>query len=1511
MSQQPYIGLRPFERDETGIFFGRDQHTYELINTLSANQFLAVIGVSGCGKSSLVKCGLIAGLEAGYLAKAGTHWRIIEIRPGQQPFENLAEKLLGELHDVLSPHYTAESLQHHLRQGSLSLHEVLIHHPVPNDAQVLIVCDQFEEIFRYFREGASAEIRNFVSLLLASSKPYPLSSLHTSHSLYVVITMRSDYLGDCAQFAGLAEAINQGSYLTPRLDARQLREAIEEPAFVFDGEVEPDLISQLMEDAQNNPDQLPLLQHVLMRLWDLATDKSSSLNLQNYHDKEKVDGLRKALSIHADEAYNELNDEQKVIAQALFSLLTEQDLGKRDTRRPVELCKVMELTKRSYDQVVTVIDVFRRPGRCFLMPPIEVKLSPDSIIDISHESLIRQWQRLKIWIKQEAEAATVYKRLADGATRWRQGQAALLQSPDLEIALAWREKFKPTALWAARYEAAGGIGAQAFELVTDYINQSQIAKQRQIEQEGQDQRRKLKQARLIAILSIAALLIVSALAVWVRLEKDHAAAIEKQRTQELFEARLTHASLLAKGEDYVGAKNILEQTYSLDQDIAASSQHARNLLAGFTEMKGGQAEQVYEGAGYPLYTVAVSPNGELLAAAGEHGTLVIFDVPTGRLLQRLEGHSIEEPILSIAFTPSGEQLISAGFDKKIIVWQPKEKGFSLQKSWPAPDQVSAIAMSPDGNTLASGGFDNNITLWDLASGKAKAFLKKHTRTIAASGLSFSANGAYLASASYDGTAIIWQVQTGEVLQVLTGHTDKVLNAAFSPDGETLATAGQDKTLRLWDSVTGRPLQVLTGHQNKLFAVRFVANGAYLLSAGFDRTIRLWDTRSGVMLRLWQGHDAEIPSIATYANQIYSAGNDGTLRRWALALPYQQAIALPSEPASNAITPSLDNIAVGFADGSLRVYDPDTEHVLSQQLNAHKKRIQRLAFNAQGDLLASGSVDNSAKIWRLSNGSDSDKGISLELQQTLTGHTDLVYGIAFSPNSQTLATASYDGRIGLFPLNSTEKPVFIDKAHQGRVASVSFNQDGTRLLSSGYEDRTTKLWDLQSNPPSLIKDFPKANDSLLWSSFSPDNSLISSVGRGFSITLYDNQNNQLKVRLVGQEDAVLKSTFTPDSSQLVSVSGDATVKFWNLEQGDELFSLRLPADPSPPAPMWDFDLRCEKTCGVAVPLTAGKLLLYQFAYEGRLEFKTDESEQKRVALALWRDYLDLGDTLMRQNAVQPALQASREADAIGNPLMLAHPDDFSIQETALRSFHQHAQLQKSLNHASEALAAYDKAIETVEKLTKQRVSAELYRTVNPGLVEYAEYLTTNQQPVKAAEIYRRLFAFPLEDVDLLVARAEFAHRLGNQAASENDLQQALAKVDKQNAEQLNSVGYNLVYLTNRYQEAYQLLKQAIALKPEDAYILDSIGWAAYKIGNNQEALDYLQKSLAKKDKLLPGGIAETTAHLGEVLAKTGKQNEARKLLKNALRDYPDNQLILGAVKQFAPDLLQKRNMRKAN
>ncbi|NOS89920.1 MAG: WD40 repeat domain-containing protein, partial [Methylococcaceae bacterium] len=695
-------------------------------------------------------------------------------------------------------------------------------------------------------------------------------------------------------------------------------------------------------------------------------------------------------------------------------------------------------------------------------------------------------------------------------------------------------------------------------------------------------------------------------------------------------------------------------------------------------LKGGAAEQVYEGAGYPLQTLAVSPDGQTLAAAGEQGTLVIVEVATGKLLQRLVGHatagsSQENSVRSIAYTPNGTQLISAGDDKKIIVWQQDaQHQFSQLTAWQAPDKVRAIAISPDGLTLASGGVDNNISLWELKTGKLKTTLKKHSQTIAERGLSFNATGELLASASYDGTAIIWQVSTGQPRQVLQGHTGKVFAVAFSPDSQTVLTGSEDKSLRLWSVATGEALGVLNGHNNNVYAAQFLGKGDYLLSGGFDHTLRFWDTRSGVSLRLWQGHTSGINQLATYANQLFSASNDGTVRRWDLDLPYQQNLVLPNEPRSAAISPDLSTVAVGFANGGLSLYNPDTGLAVVQHATAHKDKVQRLAFNRTGDLLASGSFDYTAKIWRLKAGTAAKPAWGLQEQTTLTRHSAAIHGLAFAPDSLSLATASYDGQIGLYNLSQPNQPQFF-KAHDGNVASVVFNNSGTQLLSSGIDDRISKWWAITTQPATLLSELPKAKEEVMWVSLSPDQQQISQVGRGFA-SLFNTQTQQ-SLALVGHENTVFKSLFSPDSRTLATVSSDATVKFWTTDVGSELFSLRLPTNAGYPTPLWDFDFRCLNVCLVAVPLTAGRLLLYQFAYQEPLAFNHDLNEQKRTRLVLWQDYLAKTSTLLLQkNALAAAQQAYREAETLGQPLLKQYPDDVQIQQAALQSYQLQAKLQ---------------------------------------------------------------------------------------------------------------------------------------------------------------------------------------------------------------------------------------------
>lgn len=508
----PYPGLRPFDVDELYLFFGREEQTDELLRRLRDTRFLGVVGPSGCGKSSLVRAGMIAALQSGFMVDAGPRWRFAIMRPGNHPMRWLAAALVEQagLSGCETDAAAATgALGATLRRGPLGLVEALRETPLPEATNLLVLVDQFEEIFRFRRESDSGEADAFVALLLAAARQRELP-------IYVVITMRSDFFGDCAAFSGLPEALNRSQYLTPRLSREQRRAAIAGPARVFEGDVAPDLLNRLLNDMGTDPDQLPLMQHLMMRMWtwqspppDVEAAPETDVETFAFEgagrtltlaDHDAVGGLRKALSNHADEAFEKLDGRHRHVAEALFRRLSERSADGRDIRRPTRAGEVAAVAGATLDEVVAVVDVFRAPGCSFVVPAWPEPIQADRVLDITHEALIRQWERLRDWAENEAQLAGTYRFLEQNAQMWRHGRMALWGTPNLEMALDWRERASPTAEWASRY---GGD----FGLAMTFLDSSAAARAaREAGLRAQRRRQVLRLRRVTAASVLVALL---------------------------------------------------------------------------------------------------------------------------------------------------------------------------------------------------------------------------------------------------------------------------------------------------------------------------------------------------------------------------------------------------------------------------------------------------------------------------------------------------------------------------------------------------------------------------------------------------------------------------------------------------------------------------------------------------------------------------------------------------------------------------------------------------------------------------------------------------------------------------------------------------------------------------------------------------------------------------------------------------------------------------------------------
>ena len=489
VARAPYVGLRPFEFHEAELFYGRGEHIVEMVRTLRNGHLLAVIGSSGSGKSSLVRAGLLPAIAARFMdvGDDDLEWRFVIMRPGREPYENLLLELLPKLApgQSLDPDIV-EFRRQTLRGGPRGLVEAVADSLLPESTRLVVVVDQFEEIFRVLERGdpswsddasSVADQRNaalaFVDMLLATAAEH-------DPRVYVVLTMRSEYLGDCEAFLGLSAAIAKSQFLTPRMTREQVEDVIARPVAAVGGQIEPQAVTTLLNSLGTAQDQLPRVEHVLLQMWNLACEareKQADLGqpiVLTLDDYRAAGRFESALDQHAEQLYDELGigsepgqpSERQRVAERLFRSLAVRTPQGTLARRLSSLGEVASIAGASEEIVAEVVEHFRQPGCNFLVITPSEPLTGKTTLDISHESLLRQWRRMGDWVTAEADAAAQLQRIVRDAQSWHEKERGFLRQPELGLYARWRHQV-PSPTWALRY-----VTAEEFSLADEYLDAS-------------------------------------------------------------------------------------------------------------------------------------------------------------------------------------------------------------------------------------------------------------------------------------------------------------------------------------------------------------------------------------------------------------------------------------------------------------------------------------------------------------------------------------------------------------------------------------------------------------------------------------------------------------------------------------------------------------------------------------------------------------------------------------------------------------------------------------------------------------------------------------------------------------------------------------------------------------------------------------------------------------------------------------------------------------------------------
>ena len=1168
---QPFPGLRSYRISEADWFFGRDGKSDAMAKKLARRRFLAVVGESGCGKSSLVRAGLLSTLEAGLLAKAGSRWKIVDVHPGGDPIGRLSAALVES-------GYTESSSREVLERDPGALAKVYGSKRGFNGSLLLLV-DQFEELFRY--TAHRDEKAGFVQLILEAAR-------QTNAPIYVVLTMRSDFLGECPQFRGLPEEINEGQYLVPRMTRENLRDAIEGPIRLAGAEIEPRLTQVLLDEVGSEPDQLPVLQHALMRTWNNWVERDNPDDqVREDPDYVATGRLLNALSQHADEALGDaaraLGGPEKAAALAavVFPLLWDRDANGRDVRRPSTLGEMRRVSGASLPEVSLLLKEFRKPGRTFVSVSREEeegKDSDDVEFDVTHESFLRKWNRLRDeWIPVEIQSRRIYLRLVQQAIDCDPNNPSYMDGTVLEQTLEWGDppegsgRRKPTPEWAKRYSAvfSNEPADRLFQKAMAFLLASRTERDARKEIEGKAARaiKRKRWAYLISGFVLLGLVVVGLLAVGLWSERKHATVL----------AMASRALLASQNPEQLERSLLLAaESQRIEPTIEAQALLSRSL-----DLLPKPLQDLSQpGARFVSYNA----DGTRLAAAGRDGSITVWDTATGQVFKSLN---------------AGPKLRGFWWLKdRLLIWRrdapPRILEFDGRSQELQGCNAEALAVSPDSTTVAEyclGGdqdkFDQ-LLLWSVDSGAPKPSSRLKTKTferetekvdlaLSNSQLSFSKAGPWIAIViqdKYQGGAASTTFYSVKLRRFIgPSRVDANLTTlGFDAGTEDMRALGADGKVYDW-SPSSSDLQLdesATTLDAKTFdftKARGRISPHYMVAGTANKAVAVWDSR-GRQLAMASGSTA-ISGVSVSDREFCALGRDGSIRRW--RMPETEASA-----SSGSFSPDGKWLITRFAQ---RWWVRRTATGANESSYSPDGFLPR-AFDTSGNYVLGSrrghNYDYEIRVFKDGKiGAESVGGIHLNVpagpmlvttpkfspdgKNLLTQYSDRTPGNAGAgelqvwdwKSGQMLATQHLVSNARTF-FGPDSDTVFIDTGDQlsawhvsrNAVEPVSIKTDGMRTVWAVVPDKHLAVCAITAQQAST----EDAEDE-----DSGDAASQATTGNQVIVWRYPNWEEQVRL---DHPDKVRLISFNLDGSQLMSVTYDGTVRLWDWKARKQLAVIPL-------------------------------------------------------------------------------------------------------------------------------------------------------------------------------------------------------------------------------------------------------------------------------------------------------------------------------------------------------------------